>query len=372
MGLSACGFSGSPGEGAVDGPQGDGAGSGDGAPGCKLFVDLCNETAGTQELRVTGNVKIDTDRDNRCRVKNQTGGPAICALFFSRVEIESGATLTFHGNRAVALSARDEILVDGTLDVAARRNAPMGEPAAGSLMSCTYERAPDLDPGGGGGGAGGSYATKGGEGGEGDTDDNGEGPGGDDETGLGGKPPAVAVLAGLRGGCPGQTGGNNSGTRGRGGRGGGAIYLAAPDLRVSGLMSVAAAGGTGGSTDAQGGGGGGGGSGGLIVMEGAAVRIESTAIILATGGGGGQGGISTSLGEDGGDATTTTVAPGGDTPGFGGNGGTGSVSGDGAAGAPNNGGAGGGGGGVGYLRIISKNVTRNGGQFFPDLVVVNQ
>jgi hypothetical protein len=356
LGTSACGFSGSNGS-VVDGPPGDGSGGQDRPDSCVPgFVNLCGEAAGTMDLVVNGAVKIDTDRDSRCRVKTQAGGPSICLIALKRLEITGGSVLTFFGTRAAAVMASEEIVIAGSLDVAARRNAPMMEPAAGSLTTCTFGRTPEEDQGGGGGGAGGTYATQGGVGGEGDLDDNG--PGADDDTGLGGLPGATVTLSLLRGGCPGQLGGYNSGPRGRGGRSGGAVYLTAPLIQVTGAVSAAGAAGSGGSADIQGGGGGGGGSGGAIVLEGAMVRIETGATLLATGGGAGQGGDNDSLGEDGTDATSAlAAAAGGNAANNGGDGGNGSTTAAGAPGTSSNAGAGGGGGGSGYIRLIGASVT---------------
>lgn len=339
--LSACSFP-RPSDGPSEEPDGQLGGC---VPG---FVNLCSVAVGTLPLLVTAPTKINTDTDPRCKVVTQAGGPDICALAFSRLEISSGATLTFFGSRAVAVTAKDEIIVAGTLDVSSRRNTQQAEPAAGSLASCTFTRAVEQDLGGGSGGAGGTHATQGGAGGDGDADD-----GAPDDTALGGLPGTVAALSILRGGCAGQTGGYNSATRGQGGRGGGAIYLAAPSIVVQGNITAAGAGGRGGGADSQGGGGGGGGSGGAVVLQGDKVTIETDALLLATGGGGGQGGTSGSIGEDGADALAITVAVGGDSMPNGGNGGNGAISAMGAAGTTDNAGGGGGGGGTGHIRLLS-------------------
>ena len=361
LGTSACGFSGSP--GSADGPPTDGPDS-NCTPG---FVNLCSVAAGTSPLVVTAPTKINTDTDARCKVVTQAGGPDLCVLAFSRLEITSGGTLTFFGSRAVAVMATTEIYVSGALDVGSHRNTQLSEPAAGSI-ACPFARAVEDDMGGGSGGAGGTYATQGGAGGDGDTDDNGVVP---DDTALGGLPGATATLSILRGGCAGQTGGyNNTSTpRGRGGRGGGAIYLTAPSIQVQGRVSVAGAGGSGGSADLQGGGGGGGGSGGAIILQGDRVTIETDALLLATGGGGGQGGTNSSIGEDGADAIAVTPAAGGDSMPNGGVGGTGATHLAGVAGVADNAGGGGGGGGVGYIRILSPMAVTTDASIEPPAII---
>jgi hypothetical protein len=356
---AACGFSGS--NGSADGPDPDDP--------CTLgFVNLCGIAAGTQPLVVAASTKINTDTDARCKVVAQSGGPDICVLSFSSLEISSGATLTFYGSRAVAVAATTEIIIAGTLDVASRRNTQQAEPGAGSLASCMFERAVKEDLGGGSGGAGGTYATQGGAGGDGDLDNDNLPV---DGAAPGGMPGPVDARSILRGGCSGQTGGyNNLDTpRGRGGRGGGAIFLTAPLIQVQGRVSAAGAGGSGGSADLEGGGGGGGGSGGAIIFQGDKVTIEASAVLLATGGGGGQGGTNTGIGEDGGDATDISAAPGGDSMPNGGDGGAGATSAGGAAGIADNSGGGGGGGGTGYIRILSPMAVTTDAAIEPPAVI---
>lgn len=369
LGLSACGFSGSSGEGTADGPLGDGSSGSDGPASCAPgFVDLCGEPAGSDSLIITSGTTINTGQDVRCRVKNQAGGPPICALFFKRLEIQAGAVLRFVGPRPVAVSASEEIVITGVLDVSSRRNDGPSDQAAGNQTACTFARAAEEDVGGAAGGAGGTFATKGGDGGDGDRDNNGA----DDDTALGGRPGEILALGALRGGCAGQAGAYNSmATRGLPGRGGGAVYLTAPKIAITGAVKAAGAGGSGGGTDAAGGGGGGGGgSGGLIVIESPLVDV-SGATLFATGGGGGQGGDANSNGEDAADADSTTVAaPGGDAGGNGGNGGNGALTGDGEAGDSDNSGGGGGGGGVGYIRIFSKSAKQDRAKVAPDVQVV--
>ena len=357
--LSSCSFP-RP-EASTDGPPGDGSSS-NCTPG---FVNLCSIAAGTLPLIIIVPTKLNTDTDPRCRVVTQTGGPDICVLAFSRLEITSGATLTFFGSRAVAVMATTEIVVAGTLDVASHRLTQQAEPGAGSLASCAFDRAVEDDNGGGSGGAGGTCAAQGGAGGDGDTDHSLP----DDGIALGGMPGMVAALSVLRGGCSGQSGGYNSPARGRGGHGGGAVYLAAPFIQIAGAVLAGGAAGGGGSADSHGGGGGGGGSGGTIILQGDKITIDTDGLLLATGGGGGQGGTNTSVGEDGANAIAITAAPGGDSMPNGGVGGAGSTSGVGTAGFGDNAGGGGGGGGTGYIRILSPMAITTDASIMPAAVI---
>ena len=347
--LPACSFSGSSGSDPVDGPPNPIDGPASCVPG---LIDLCSQAAPTGPLTVAAIQKINTDTDSRCLTVAQSGGPDLCLLYFTRVDIPAGAELIAHGARPLALAATLEIRISGTLDVATTR-VRMGalEFGAGSQATCPFGSAPEDDGGGGGGGAGGSFATVGGDGGTGDLNDGGGTPG----DAPGGTAGAAVSFTALRGGCPGQRGQNNGvATTGNGGRGGGAVYVAAPAISITGKVLAHGASGTGGGADDQGGAGGGGGSGGAIVIQGSAsVSIVATALLLATGGGGGQGGNNLGFGESGAEPTNTNAALGGDQMNTGGNGGNGATLAAGERGASSDAGAGGGGGGTGFVRILS-------------------
>ena len=346
--VAACSFPRPDDSGVADGPPG-----GDGPASCVSgLIDLCRQAAPTQALTVAAVQKINTDTDSRCRTVAQNGGPDLCLLYFTRVEIPVGAELIAHGTRPLALAATSQIWIDGTLDVASTRvRSGAMEFGAGSQATCPFGSAPEDDGGGGGGGAGGSFATVGGDGGTGDLDDGGGTPG----DAPGGTAGAVVSFTALRGGCPGQRGQTNGiPTTGNGGRGGGAVYVAAPTILITGKVLAHGAGGTGGGADDQGGAGGGGGSGGAIVIQSSSsVSIFVPSLLLATGGGGGQGGNNLGFGESGAEPTNTNAAPGGDQVNNGGNGGSGATLGAGELGASSNDGAGGGGGGTGFVRILS-------------------
>ena len=87
----------------------------------------------------------------------------------------------------------------------------------------------------------------------------------------------------VRGGCAGQSGGAHPAGKGLGGPGGGAVYLIAPLIQVTGTINASGAGG-GGGVGGRYTGGGGGGAGGLIAFD-TTNLVASTAFIVAHGGG---------------------------------------------------------------------------------------
>lgn len=359
--LSACSFSGSngnplgPDDGGLDAPPADAPPDSKPPPPpppppCKAgFVDLCLETPRTDALSVTGNVEINSGTDARCVVRQQTGGPDLCILYFTSIDIPSGGNLLIHGSRAVVLASTTTISIVGNLDVSSRRNR-LTKNGAGN-GTCTFTTNPENDGGGGGGGAGGTFAIQGSRGATGDLNDsNGQGgnaPGGTPGT-------AIALPTVLRGGCVGQKGGAAVGNGGDGGPSGGALFLFAKGaITISGKVLASGAGGEGGGNRA---GGGGGGSGGFIVIE-SELQSAISGLVLATGGGGGEGGTlgGASDGNSGSDPDSANAAPGG----------TGRDGGDGGSGATylntatvppgtpvnDNGGGGGGGGGNGFILL---------------------
>ena len=351
--VSACGFSGAQGiDGGTPPPDADGPD----VPTCVPdFVNLCDLPAPTEAFLV-GDVTIDTENDVRCRTVMQSGGPDICLLYFTEIEVAAGATLFAHGSRPLALVATGAMRIFGIVDVSSKRSR-IAMPGAGShpagLCMTTREPAGVLGPNGGGGGAGGTFGTRGGNGATGDNDG---------QNLVGGLPgTAVPSLTMLRGGCNGQEGGvGRDLPGGLKGLGGGAVYLSAATMVVSGAVL---AGGSGGGTAGLDDGGGGGGSGGAIVLESASLRVSG--LLLATGGGAGQGGDGRDLGFLGQDATMITAAPGGNNPqstGVGGNGGT---AGDGTSGATSVGGAGGGGGGSGFILLLGPEKDTTGSAIMP-------
>jgi hypothetical protein len=105
--------------------------------------------------------------------------------------------------------------------------------------------------------------------------------------GVGWVAPAMDAFQ-LRFGCPGQVGSGMTAAV-AGGRGGGALYVAAPEIYLDAWIDVSGGGGTGGASGANGGGGGG--SGGMIVLDASStITVGPFTWLEAHGGGGGEGG----------------------------------------------------------------------------------
>ncbi len=347
VGLAACGF--------------DGAAPEDNLPDelCTPgFLDLCLQQAKPGSFSVARETTraLDTSASADCTVLAQDDGSELCLLYFDSVAIDG--ELLASGSRPLALAARERMRISGIVDVSSRRErASAGAGALDAASSaCAFREAPGSFKDGGGGGAGGTFVSLGGNGGSG----NANTKGGARAPSPGGLAPTQApgVPAGLRGGCPGQQGGDgnlaNQGVGGAGGAGGGAVYLSARELSITGRVLATGAGGSGGTITRAGGGGGG--SGGLIVLEGSTVTVSG--LILATGGGGGAG-ADPNPGKHGTDPVSTTPAPGGNGGGASGGGGTGAgpQAGDGESA---NDGGGGGGGGAGAILVLSPRSTIEG------------
>lgn len=357
LSFAACSFSGSEGDGD---PQ---------PPTCEpRFLDLCDQPKPLDSF-VVSSTTINTDQDSRCKLLPQMGGPDVCLLHFKEVEIQQGGTLIAYGSRPLALVSSGAMRIHGTIDVSSKRSimtpAQPAQVGAGSaptgLGLCAFTGSPQSAGGGGGGGTGGTFASQGGGGGIGNTDDSG---GGDDDR-AGGVPGTVLSLPSiLRGGCNGQPGAPGKDMPvGAVGFGGGAVYLFAPSLQLSGTVLAGGAGG-----DIPGGddGGSGGGSGGMIVVESDSLAISG--LLLATGGAGAQGGNGNTSGAPGEDARTMTpVMPalGGTGGGLDGDGGNGSISGEGSPGRQSRGGGGGGGGGVGFVLLLGPQTSVDGATIMP-------
>ncbi len=357
LSFAGCGFSGADGEGTPQPPECE--------PG---FLDLCEQPEPLDAFMV-GSTVINTDQDSRCKLLPQMGGPDVCLLHFKEVEITMGATLIAYGSRPLALVSAGEMRIHGTIDVSSRRGQlDPPQPAqvgAGSAPTgpglCAFTGSPQSAGGGGGGGAGATFASVGGGGGLGNTDDSG---GGEADRAGGVPGTALSFPSVLRGGCNGQPGApGKDAAVGAAGLGGGAVYLFAPSLQLSGIIL---AGGSGADIPGGDDGGSGGGSGGFIVVESDALAVSG--LLLATGGAGAKGGNGTSLGIAGEDARTTTpVMPalggtGGDLDGDGGNG---SISGAGSPGRPGRGGGGGGGGGAGFILLLGPQTSVDGATIVP-------
>lgn len=361
---SACGFGGSSGAGNV----GEDAGP-DAAPDAIVrepvcepgFLNLCGQPS-TAGSFVVASTEINTDTDERCRVIKQASGPDVCLFSFEEIEVQQGGVLLAYGVRPFALVAKGSLKISGTLDVSSRRSRLDKLGAGGALAPaagvCAFVSNPVKARGGGGGGAGGTFSMQGGGGGTGNSDGIGGGP----ANVAGGTPgPMIAEPAILRGGCNGQEGADGQNAPGGAmGLGGGAVYLAAASLTITGSVLAGGSGGGGGDRDD---GGGGGGSGGMIVAQSGALRISGT--LLATGGGGGKGGNGTQSGQPGDDATAPTAAAGGGGNQGGGRGGDGATQATGMRGMNDSAGAGGGGGGTGFILLLSAGADLSGSTIVP-------
>lgn len=349
--FAACGFSG--GEGV---PTPDARPEPECVPG---FVDVCGQAEPDGNF-IVSSAQINTDADARCRTVTQAGGPNICLFYVTDAEVQLGGTVFAYGSRPFALVATNELRILGTLDVSSQRGRPTMRGAGGNPSGlCTSVAVPESAEGGGGGGAGGTFSTVGGTGGNGNLD------GSDSSMAnrAGGKPGAPLQAPGLlRGGCDGQDGApGDLPSGGAAGQGGGAVYLSAPSLTVSGVVRAggAGAGVPTGTDDA----GGGGGSGGAIILESPLLRVSG--LLLATGGGGAKGANGLSDGSAGTDGEAITPAPGGGGGGGGGPGGAGGTDSAGGNGMPNNGGGGGGGGGAGFIVLLGAQPNTVGALMMP-------
>lgn len=361
--ITACSFDGAKGQGtgSDEDPMAD---AGPDAPQACVpgFLDLCGQPEPTANF-IVGDVQINTDSDNRCRTLTQSGGPDVCLMSFTEVEVQSGGTFFAYGSRPLALVAATSIKIIGNLDVSSRRGR-ISQPGAGSAPSeagfCGFATTPADDGGGGGAGAGGTFLSLGGVGGNGDTD------GG---AAAGGTPGPVHSTSPkvLRGGCNGQAGGTGrEAPGGPGGLGGGAVYLAAPLIQITGVVY---AGGSGAPRAGRDDGGGGGGSGGMVVMQSPRFELAGSTVI-ANGAGGGQGGDGSTDGDFGDDASLLTAAAGGSNADGGGNGGAGSTAttAAGMLGSSDAAGAGGGGGGAGFILLLGAATNTTGAMISPAAV----
>jgi len=277
------------------------------------------------------------------------------------------------GGPALIVLASKDVTISKEIRAFGKQNVPgpggFG-PAMGPGAGNTGEAGNGADDSGG---AGGSFGTLGGEG----------GPASGVSAPLP-RPTYGALLGDFKGGSGGGHGGEASscdgtGTRGRGGAGGGVVQISSRGaivMKAGGGINAGGGGGEGGCDDVTfSSAGGGGGSGGLIFLE--AVTLQVDGKLSANGGGGGGGASSLGFpGHTGDDAKAgTAVAAGGGGTSIGGAGG-----GDGAAGVlgPTNGGvntnSGGGGGGQGriFLRTRGTDPKTGGGAVFSPAQVVDK
>jgi hypothetical protein len=308
---------------------------------------------------------IDTDTDGMCQTALQPVGPSLCVIASDTIIVDG--VVRAQGSRPLVLAANGMILINGTLDARSTRDTK--GPGTSTCQTPGGESGADVGAGVtvGGGAAGGTFGGRGGSGG---------GAGGNSVNGV--QPLAEQEFPTfVRGGCEGGPGGLGPiAVNGPGGAGGGALYVIANLIDVSGRVLATGAGAFleapnfGSKARA---GGGGGGSGGMIVLDAASTTIAANARALAHGGAGAGGGgtLGGGAGEDPDvDAllAANIVAIGGGGSGLGGAGGSGS--GVAAGGGANDGkaglaggsgsGGGGGGGGAGFIRIYCSSCAISG------------
>ena len=305
-------------------------GTGGGTLTVSGFYQRCVFDSG-KKLSLTGTLSTDA---TTC---DDTIDSSVCAIIASNISIDGSVAVV--GKRPLLLVATGEITVDGSLSLSTDSN---GVGAGADWSSCDTT---DLGGTNGDGGAGGTL-------------DPGF-PGGDGGASSGTPVPSpVAVkdpFSSLHGGCQGGTGspGLPPPTHA-----GGAVYLMATAITITGGIQADGAAGAGGAAN---GGGYGGGSGGMIALDAPTIAITGT--VYARGGGGGGGGGGNGGGQAGaGDLGGLAADP---SAGAGGNGSSlGTV----YAGGPGTGnpigmqpgGGGGGGGGAGAILLFTSHSVNGG------------
>jgi hypothetical protein len=345
-----------------------------------LLGSLCLTRTPTSSVTLAGSTinTASTAAGNCTELHPQTGGPSLCIVAGTVINIASGITVRGIGPNPLVLFATRSISIAGSLDVSTHSNETIGgAPAMGAGARSATDCAAigtDGQPGkllnnndlGGGGAGGGSFGTVGGAGGTGGNGNIGQG-----------NPVAGGAAGAVVGGCPGGHGGEGEGGGvggGIGGNGGGAVYLLAGEsILVSGTINASGSGG-GAGTDGifSSGGGGGGGAGGLIGLEASRVLNDGTLFANGGGGGGGGGSQATNHGVAGGDPTGALTAAIGGTGGNGGGGdggtgSTGAVTGVAGKNSQNSSkcAGGGGGGGAGVIRVFGASAAAIGGTVSP-------
>ncbi len=248
---------------------------------------FCLPTAPVTPLVLPDNTLINTDTDTRCKAAPAqwlaAGQPPACFIEASSINM---INVSVSGMKPLVLVAANTITIDGTLDVASRRDPLKIGPGSPWIDCPAFVSAPQGDPddgnsGGAGGGAGASFMTAGRNGGPGDQANN---PGG---TAF---PMAAMGPVTLRAGCAGQSGGTGDGSNGGvGGAGGGAVFVVAGNAITFGAAGAINASGSGATEPGDQAGGGGGGSGGMVVLYSNAISAAAGARIIANGGGGSSG-----------------------------------------------------------------------------------
>ena len=193
--------------------------------------------------------------------------PDACLVAANQITVI--ATLTVTGSRPLVLVGQT-VDVGALIDVSSHLGGTVG-PASPSSLCATFPTTPtDSTNGCTGGAAGASFMTVGGGGGK----------GGGTASGVAAPAADVTTPAILRAGCKGELGGTGASAAGAFGAGGGAIYIAANSLTLSGVIDASGAGAHGGGFSS---GGSGAGSGGMIVLWATALNATGGKL-LANGG----------------------------------------------------------------------------------------
>ncbi len=300
----------------------------------KYLPDVCDQMTMQGALDLAANTTLHTGSVSLCTggVVAQTAAPDMCVARHSTITIRTGVVVTVSGGappggggRSLALVADGDVIIDGTLDLAATgaRSGP-----GGSEVPAAFTPSPAIAEGGAG------YKTDGGHGGNMTTDG-----GAMNGTGATTNP---LLLTGLAGGAR------------AGGGGGGAITIIScrGTVKVNGTIDVGGGGGPSVDSVARAGG-----SGGTVSIQGLRVEIRGQ---LFANGGGGAAGLATgqsppaAAGEDGSRSFTTSAAGGAAMVG-GGNGGHGGRQGvaPGPGLRPTAGRPGAGGGSTGFLQTYT-------------------
>ncbi len=326
----------------------------------------------------------------------QDNGVSVFAV--NSLEIGAAVTVTATGAQSLAILSREDVRIDGLLELSARACEAGGDarcsgPGGGEGASNDISLAAGCSPGengarlileeimfaGGTGGGGGGLGADGAPGGIGVGEDFPGGAGGDVSL----SPCPGARLVPLTGGSGGGAGGLLFSDPdmgffggGSGGGGGGAVQISSFAAIVingpsggdnggadDGFAGIAANGGGGGPGQLNGGGGGGG-SGGAILLEAVSVSVRGGVLVANGGGGGGTGAVfdDATAGQDG--RMSDERAPGGTGIRDGGRGGA--RSGPATIGVGGDVSTGGGGGSSGVIRI---NTAEEGWDVDADSVV---
>ena len=298
-----------------------------------LIVCPNNPVTGNTSVSITTTTSLNTANAPQCEpyhLLNKPTSTEFCVIAAKTVTVGPLGRWNITGTKPLVVIATNSMSIEGVIDAASHRGGLSGPGA--DPTACIAGTTPTMLQGG----PGGSFGTVGGDG------------GGIDVGLLVPAGPKAGALATLRGGCTGRDGDGANG--GAAGHGGGAVYLIANNLLVSGTINASGASGTGAGLNA---GGGGGGSGGMIGLDAPSLTVSGK--IFANGGGGGEGGGGANGGNSGVDAISPTLASDGGA----GNASAGGDAGNGAFmttaaqdGMNGSASGGGGGGGAGVIKVF--------------------